>query len=543
MAKQNPEIENLEAGAEAIEEQGGTFDWLLNMPYWALSALIHVVLMFIFLNVVWQQAKPQPKETTVALAVKSIAQKKPDPYDPTLKRDIKKTPRIPGKKEKNPMVLKKEVEEITPDMPLGTSLDNLTNKAVVEQSTGINDSMGVGGGGAAAYGERWGRGSLDTEGGGGTEDAVRAALEWLRRHQSADGGWKCRDFTEMCKKTCANENAERYGEGRGYAEHDVGVTALALLAFTGFGHTHRAGTYPEYVECVKKSMEYLKTIPVKSADPNTNGRYGSDKHEQWIYDHSIATMAMAELLAMSGDVLTLKKSVSDATNLCLNAQNPGWGWKYGVQPGKSDTSVTGWMVLALKTAKNCRLDIPKERYEEAFKGALAWFERATSGATGRCGYEQTGDEGSRLLKVFPDPYPYSKALSCMTAVSVLCRIFAGEPRSSPGIKAGVDLLMQQKPLWAEQKGKSLSTINMYYWYYATFAMFQFGGKQWREWNEAMKISLLNTQRQGADLDEDGSWDPIDEWGPAGGRVYSTAIGALTLEVYYRFIRQSGDKGL
>ena len=41
-------------------------------------------------------------------------------------------------------------------------------------------------------------------------------------------------------------------------------------------------------------------------------------------------------------------------------------------------------------------------------------------------------------------------------------------------------------------------------------------------------------------DEDGSWDPIGEWGIAGGRVYSTAIGAMTLEVYYRFRRlQSG----
>jgi hypothetical protein len=42
---------------------------------------------------------------------------------------------------------------------------------------------------------------------------------------------------------------------------------------------------------------------------------------------------------------------------------------------------------------------------------------------------------------------------------------------------------------------------------------------------------------------DGSWDPIGEWGISGGRVYSTALGAMTLEVYYRFERQQEGIGL
>ncbi len=538
MANKYPKIERLEPAASAGAEQRGAFDWLLNMPYWALSALIHLVLMFVFLNVVWQQAKaPEKAQATIIFGPRHVPATKPKPYRPDLPRDVKATPEIPGRIAEVPFVPKNVDVEITADIPKGTSLENHIDRLVVEVSPGINDSLGTAGGAGGPYGVRWGDEGRIRECGGGTEEAVRAALEWLRRHQSADGSWKCRDFTEMCKKPCMSENAERYGDGRGYAEHDVGVTALALLAFTGSGHTHRAGIHPEYVECAKRAMEYLKSVQVRSADPNVHGRYGSDKHEQWIYDHSIATMAMAELLAMSGDVIALEKSVTDATNLCLNAQNPGWGWKYGMQPGKSDTSVTGWMVLALKAAKYCRLDIPEERFEGAFKGALAWFERATSSASGRCGYEQTGDSGSQLLKTFPEPYPYSKSLSCMTAVSVLCRIFVGEPRSAPGIKAGVELLMKQKPLWAEQKGRSLSTINMYYWYYASFAMFQYGGKPWHEWNEAMKDALVRSQRHCAGLDEDGSWDPIDEWSPAGGRVYSTAIGALTLEVYSRFERQ------
>jgi hypothetical protein len=79
---------------------------------------------------------------------------------------------------------------------------------------------------------------------------------------------------------------------------------------------------------------------------------------------------------------------------------------------------------------------------------------------------------------------------------------------------------------------------MYYWYYGSYALFQYGGPDWKRWNEDMKKVMLETQRQGQ-IDEDGSWDPVDEWGHPGGRVYSTAICAMTLEVYYRFMRFQG----
>ena len=44
--------------------------------------------------------------------------------------------------------------------------------------------------------------------------------------------------------------------------------------------------------------------------------------------------------------------------------------------------------------------------------------------------------------------------------------------------------------------------------------------------------------------EAGSWDPIGQWSKWGGRIYSTALNALTLEVYYRHkagLRVSGEK--
>jgi len=40
---------------------------------------------------------------------------------------------------------------------------------------------------------------------------------------------------------------------------------------------------------------------------------------------------------------------------------------------------------------------------------------------------------------------------------------------------------------------------------------------------------------GSAADKDGSWDLLSKTDKAGGRVYTTAIGALCLEVYYRYL--------
>ena len=65
-----------------------------------------------------------------------------------------------------------------------------------------------------------------------------------------------------------------------------------------------------------------------------------------------------------------------------------------------------------------------------------------------------------------------------------------------------------------------------------------GGEQWQEWNQAMQSQLLVSQRVKTDSELDvslaGSWDPTSVWAGYGGRVYSTAMATLCLEVYYRF---------
>jgi hypothetical protein len=118
----------------------------------------------------------------------------------------------------------------------------------------------------------------------------------------------------------------------------------------------------------------------------------------------------------------------------------------------------------------------------------------------------------------------------MTAEAMLCRLIIAD-RTGVGVSGSaaqeaVDSLLQQRPESRE--------VNLYFWYYATLALhrLRFQSPQWEEawnaWNQSLMETLLAAQR------EDGSWPESSVWGGYGGRVYTTALGAMCLEAYYRY---------
>ena len=131
-------------------------------------------------------------------------------------------------------------------------------------------------------------------------------------------------------------------------------------------------------------------------------------------------------------------------------------------------------------------------------------------------------------------YSHADKSESLTAVGILSRIFIGEdPRKSEIIQKGSDLCLKALPVWDPESG----AVDMYYWYYATLALFQVGGDTWKTWNVAIKDAIIDHQLKDGDVK--GSWDPIGPWGRDGGRVYSTALMVMCMEVYYRYGRVFG----
>jgi hypothetical protein len=201
-----------------------------------------------------------------------------------------------------------------------------------------------------------------------------------------------------------------------------------------------------------------------------------------------------------------------------------------VKPGDNDSSVSGWAVMALKSAELSELAFPRSAYE----GALNWFTEATSAKDGyyRVGYNAR-DTGKVYVPGHNEQWDDHPALS---AVAVMSRIFIQKSKREPALTA-VTLLAGDLPEWKQNK------VDFYYWYYASLALFQYdgpAGPMWSKWNEPMKNAIVPHQKGKADGCRGGSWDPQDDrWGFEGGRVYAAAINALTLEVYYRYANVFG----
>ena len=378
------------------------------------------------------------------------------------------------------------------------------------------DTIGIGGGGGGAFPGRGGNDNLKKNGGGGhTQETVNQSLEWLSNHQSEDGRWDCDNFM-------SNGDPSRgpLCNGKGMATYDVGVTGLALLCFLGAGHTHREGNY---------TMTVLRGLKWLRDQQDADGCFGPRGDQHFTYSHAIAALAMAEAYGMSRSGIW-KNSAQDGINYVMQCQNPYKAWRYGERPGDNDVSVTGWMVMALKSAKAAGLDVN----DACFQWALDFVNEMTDEENGRTGYTKRGELPVRAegrLEQFPATESES-----LTGVGILTRVFCGQdPAATPEIKAGAELISRRLPVWEPKSGK----VDMYYWYYATLAMYQVGGEDWVTWNARLKDAVITPQR--TDGNYAGSWDPIGAWGEDGGRVYSTALMTLCMEVYYRYGRVFGAK--
>jgi hypothetical protein len=152
-------------------------------------------------------------------------------------------------------------------------------------------------------------------------------------------------------------------------------------------------------------------------------------------------------------------------------------------------------------------------------------EKAKQGVTRFLSYVSSGQRGG-LASYRPGKPP----TAAMTAEALFCRLFTGTRPLDPVANEAAEFLLANppRPVYSADE-----RMNLYAWYYATLALYQRQDALWAEWNQALQTTLLATQQQSGQLK--GSWSADTEWGPHGGRVYSTAMATLCLEVYYRFL--------
>jgi hypothetical protein len=348
-----------------------------------------------------------------------------------------------------------------------------------------------------------------------SEQAVERALDWLARHQDSDGRWdggtaRYDDgtavagddaFTVHCPagQTCFGECA--------YWEADTALTGLALLTFLGAGYTQNEG---KYATIVGKGLDFL--LVQQKADGDLRG----PSKAVGMYCHAMATLALCEAYALSLDD-HLRDPAERAIAFMVRARaRDGQAWRYLPGAPVGDTSILGWVVMAIKSARETGLPISGR--DDVQRGTLLWLERVARGNGKGLACYQPGEQ------VTPT----------MTAEAWVCRQFLGVGGTGPASTEAAAYLLGHE----SDKGDS----NFYYWYYGTLAMYQYGGPAWTRWNGRVRDRIVRLQRSTGH--QIGSWDPDDSmYGARGGRLYCTALAALTLEVYYRYLRLYGAPNL
>jgi hypothetical protein len=322
-----------------------------------------------------------------------------------------------------------------------------------------------------------------------TELAVQRGLRWLAAHQLEDGSWRFNHHQGGVCKYCPNP---------GNHGSSTAATGLALLPFLGANHTHLQG---EYQENVRRGLDFLKRKMISTP-------LGGDLQDGVnLYSQAIATLALCEAYAMTRDA-ELRKPCHDAVQFIVNSQDKkGGGWRYF--PGEvGDTTVTGWMLMALKSGQLTYTPIQADVWPLAKK----FLDSVQDDKGAAYGYQSPAK----------DDYT-------MTSIGILSRMYAGWPRGEPALQRAVANLSRRGP----------SLHDQYYNYYATQVLRHYGGAEWIGWNEEMKAHLLRTQANQGHAN--GSWYFADKHGDAGGRVYNTAMAILILEVYYRYLPIYGHR--
>lgn len=281
--------------------------------------------------------------------------------------------------------------------------------------------------------------------------------------------------------------------GTGQHNGNVAITSLAALAFMAGGHQPGRGPFGRVV---RRALEFVLD--------QEEGRRGylynraATPHGP-MYGHGFGTLFLGEVQGMvqtKGLREHVRETLKRAVDLLIACQNGKGGWRYTPESTDADISVTVCQIMALRSARNAGLAVPKETVDRCIR-----YVRSC----------QDPDGGFRYMDQGGVP------AFARTAAGVAALYSAGIYKD-PAVETGLQYLMRFKP------GQSYPRHDMHYFYghyYAAQAMWTAGGRYWPEWFPGIRDELVGRTHR---FRHDGSWS--DQICPH----YATAMACIVLQI-------------
>lgn len=506
-------------------------DAIAGVSSWGISIVLHAIILLVMVFVVYQSMREQDEAKVVHTVIPPSHEPDAPPPHEDIRTEVRVDVKIPV-----PEAVVHDFE--VPVEPIQTDDDTPTMEARGQEDAvsamemaNVAFTMAIGPGNSApgmrGRGPGGHRRAMGPDGSSPrSELAAEGALRWFVRHQSPNGQWDVDGYSINCQ-----EQGPKCEPGTSHTDiqGDVACTGYALLCFLGGGYEHRSPN--RYRLTVQKGVDWL--LSVQEAD----GCFGKRN-----YEHPVATMALAEAYAMTNDPM-LREPVQRAVDLIRARQaqgtvrtavsgqdigDYGLAWDY-LNPNfqRMDSSVSGWNVMALKSAKMGGIDVGG-----ALDGARQWLTGAWEAMNKQVGVDLANLDEYTSETQFPYTWDgsdnkVSTHNGDLTCVGLLCAVFLGAEDRQLKTMANWCFKHQTPQGWP---------TDTYYLYYNTLGMFQVGGEQWKAWNGTVRDMLVDAQRQDGGC-FGGSWDPQGAGGhhvSEVGRLLVTAYCCMSLQVYYRY---------
>jgi hypothetical protein len=321
------------------------------------------------------------------------------------------------------------------------------------------------------------------------ENAIKKGLDYLAANQNRDGS-----------------------VGRGSAP--VCATALAGLAWMAYGDTPSRG---KYAENIKRGINFLLKCSSRQGLIQEIGGGGSSG----MHGHGFAVLFLAEVLGQIEDLDLFDKTrraLKQGVKLIEHSQNKFGGWNSQPDPNQTDDgsgAVAIMQIQALRSARESGITIKSEVIKKTKKYLL----------------EMTSEDGW---------YAYNYGMrggshhsSALTGAGMYM-LGAMDLWDHKKYTKGIAHLMNAAPFLGKSSQGDGGWTSWYYYtaFYASLAIFQHGGKEWKKWYPKMRDELIKKQQS------NGGWGDTSYGG-----VFD-AFAVLTLELPYRLLPafQAGGRG-
>ena len=325
------------------------------------------------------------------------------------------------------------------------------------------------------------------------DTSVDRGLEFLARRQLRDGSFPTNTFGQPA------------------------VTSLCVMAMLARGHQPGKGPYGEKME---RAIDYV--LSYQDADTGAFMRRGGGQgySTSGNYNHPIAGVMLGEVYGMTtaerhdrireavckGLIYTRAQQLRPKSN---PDERGGWRYLTSVTENDADLSITVWMLMFLRSARNAEFDVPQQWITEAMQYVHRSFDTNERGFV----YALSGDE--RYCN------------RGMVGAGVVCLALAGEHNAPTAREAGDWIL--RNPFRQYNRSGHFEDRYHYSAFYCSQAMFQLGGDYWHQFFPGLLDVMARNQRA------DGSWDPEAIKDGRFGNAYTTALSVLSLSTPYQLL--------